>query len=275
MLHAMSLHVVTWNVNSLRSCLTKGFSTWLTATNPDIICLQEVRAELKHLHPLEGLFPNHRCYWNPSVRPGYAGTAILTKFAPISTVTGLLQSPDPQGRALTADFGTFRVMSLYAPNASPLTEKIPLKVQWLTLLKDQVKRYQEKPLILCGDLNVAHTRWDSRGQQHPLGMNGCTREEREGFQQLLKECALIDPIRERYQDEILSTWWHVVSSKRHPLDGMRLDYILLQKTSQPIFLDQQIQSLVFGSDHCPVSMKLAIDTSALTPASARGQTSLL
>lgn len=271
----MSLSIVTWNVNSLRSCLTKGFSSWLTATAPDIVCLQEVRAELKHLLPLEPLFPGYRCFWNPAERPGYAGTAILTKFEPINVQGGLHADPDPQGRALTADYGSFRIMSLYAPNAVAGTEKIPIKVIWLARLREHILSRLDKPLFVCGDLNVAHTKWDSRGQEHPRGMNGCTPEEKSGFQNLLTDCHLIDPMRAQYDSSVLSTWWHALSPERHSLDGMRFDYILIPEGQRGLILDQKIQSDTFGSDHCPVSATVSIETSELQRVDVVGQTSLL
>ena len=271
----MSLHVVTWNVNSLRSCLGKGFSAWLTAANPDVVCLQEVRAELKHLTPLEPLFPGYRCFWNPAERPGYAGTAILTKFEPRRITIGLASDSDPQGRAITADYGSFRVFSLYAPNASPLTEKIPIKLHWLDRLHDHLQRYQDTPLIVAGDLNVALTKWDSRGKQHPLGINGCTPEERAGLETVMTRCALVDPMREQHPEQVLSTWWHAVNAERHPLDGVRFDYLLLRQADRSRVTAQAIHAQVFGSDHCPVSLTLDLPTTGLSLVQATGQVSLL
>src|SRR5688500_7559152 len=173
----MSLTVVTWNVNSLRSAMRRGFLDWLQTTKPDVVCLQEVRALREQLHPLEPLFDGYRCIWNPAERAGYAGTAVLTRFEPVSFEFGLNGGSDPQGRSLTVDFGDFRVGSFYAPNSTPDTPKIPIKQTWLEDFREHVAERGEKPFIVTGDLNVAYKELDSQGVAHPYGMNGCTREE--------------------------------------------------------------------------------------------------
>jgi exodeoxyribonuclease-3 len=271
----MPLRVVTWNVNSLRSALRHGFLDWLTESRYDVICLQEVRAELKYLLPLESLFKGYKAYWNPAVKPGYAGVGILTRYEPVSIERGLNGGEDPEGRSITADFGTFRVGSFYAPNATPNTMKIPKKLLWLNDFQEHIAARNDKPFLVTGDLNVAHTTLDSQGIDRPQGMNGCTPEERAGFQSVLDHCLLSDPTRERSGDKILSTWWNPRDHYRAAADGVRYDYILLQKKFNLLVEAQAIHPEVTGSDHCPVSMEIGLFVESLTLAQEAGQKSLL
>lgn len=271
----MALRIVSWNVNSLRSALEKDFLVWLADFNPDIVCLQEVRATEQHLRPLEPLFPGYRAIWNPAIKPGYAGTAILTRFEPITHQKGLHNQPDPEGRSLTVDFGDFYVGSFYAPNATPNTPKIPIKQQWLKDFTQHVQEKSTKPFFLCGDFNVAHTTYDSQNIPHPRNMNGCTPEERNGFQELFTTCSLIDPARKNSEHETLSTWWDVPCALRSMKNGVRYDYILLQEKCKDVVLEQNIHHNIGGSDHCPVSLLIDVPHPNLKQATGSGQVSLL
>ncbi len=271
----MPLRIVTWNVNSLRSVLQKGFLDWMATAQPDVLCLQEVRAEIKHLYPLEQLFPGYRAFWHPAVRSGYAGVAMLSRFEPVAIERGLKGNDDPEGRALTLDFGTFRVGSYYAPNATPNTPKIPIKIAWLTQFQKHIAAAPDVPLILAGDFNVAHTSRDSGGIAHPPYMNGCTPEERETFQKIFTEQTFSDPLREQEGTKLLNTWWAPHSFDRHMSDGMRYDYLLLQKKFAHLVQEQSIETSVRGSDHCPVRMVIDLSTHHLPPARTTGQDYLL
>lgn len=262
----MALKIVSWNVNSLRSAIRKDFVSWLEKANPDIVCLQEIRATLEQLRPLEALLKGYRAIWHPALRPGYAGTAILSKFEPIDFETGLNGEPDPEGRALTLDFGKFRVASLYAPNAIPGTHKIAEKCTWLNRLQDHVAANSDKPIILGGDLNVAQCKLDSRNELHPSNVNGCTAEERSNFQKILHACNLYDPVRDREPGSILSTWWHAMAGERQNNNGIRFDYILLNDDHRDRVLDCAIHSEIDGSDHCPTSLTINFPTEDLRPA---------
>lgn len=271
----MALRIVSWNVNSLRSALEKGFLNWMNDLKPDIICLQEVRATEQHLRPLEPLFPGYRAIWNPAIKPGYAGTAVLSRFEPLSSEKGLCGQADPEGRSLTVDFGDFYVGSFYAPNATPNTPKIPIKQQWLNDFTRHVAQKSTKPFFLCGDLNVAHSIYDSQNTPHPRNMNGCTPEERKSFQTLFDACDLIDPTRIAANDAILSTWWDVPTALRSMKNGVRYDYILLQKAHSHLVAEQKTHHDIGGSDHCPVSILVALPDPALKQATGSGQVSLL
>ncbi len=270
----MPVKIVTWNVNSLRSVLRKNFLAWLKTSAPDIICLQEVRAKLDQLRPIESLFEGYQTIWHPAVRSGYAGTAILSRFEPVLIEHGLAGDVDLEGRALTADFGDFRVGSFYAPNATADTPKIPIKCAWLNQFQKHISNYSDKPFIIAGDLNVAHIKFDSGGVPHPLHINGCTDEERESFQSLLDKSCLHDPIRNQAGTELLSTWWHAGNLNRNNSNGIRCDYVLIQTEHSNLIQNCAINSEIDGSDHCPISLTVNFQTNNLLPAKKTGQKNL-
>lgn len=266
----MPIRIITWNVNGLRSAVRNGFAKWLRATAPDVVCLQEVRATLDQLRPLEPLFSGYRAIWHPAIRPGYAGVAVLTRWEPVQVEYGLDGDQDPEGRALTVDYGAFRVASLYAPNAVPGTSRIGEKCLWLERLRKHVLACSDKPFIVSGDLNVAYEVADSGGEVHPYGVNGCTDEERAGFRRLLEDGALRDPHRNQAGDSPLSTWWSA-GRARSSANGMRYDYALIGTPHVSKVVDQAIHPDVGGSDHCPVSLTLDISVDGLRSARSVGQ----
>lgn len=262
----MSLTIVTWNVNSLRSAIRQGFVSWLETAAPDVVCLQEVRATRQQLAPLEAVFKGYQAIWHPAERPGYAGTAILTRFQPLAIEYGLNGAADPEGRALTVDFGTVSIGSFYAPNAPPETEKMEKKRVWLEQFFAHVQSHEQKPFIFGGDFNVARTALDSRGVPHPPGMNGCTKEERAWFEAAFHAGILCDPHRERTPSSILSTWWRIGERPRFSQEGVRFDYTLVRAKERAMVLDGMIHPEVFGSDHCPVHLTIDIPTESLREA---------
>jgi exodeoxyribonuclease-3 len=270
----MAIKIVSWNVNGLRAAMQKGFLRWLAEAAPDIVCLQEVRAGLKDLWPLEASLPGYKAYWQPAERPGYAGVAVLTRFVPTSQESGLDGGADPEGRALTVDFGAFRIASLYGPNSPADSGKLTAKVAWLEALGLHCRRLDDKPLILCGDLNVAHHVIDSRNELHPRGLNGCTDEERSAMRNLMSSCHLLDPVREQAGDTVLSTWWSPTDLLRRPASGIRLDYALLHERHRGLVRGTSIDAEVRGSDHCPVSLTVELPTAGLPAAVSGGQKAL-
>lgn len=173
------------------------------------------------------------------------------------------------------DFGDFYVGSFYAPNATPNTPKIPIKQQWLSDFTHHVAQKSSKPFFLCGDLNVARSVHDSQNVPYPRNMNGCTPEERTSFQTLFDACGLVDPARIAAQDTTLSTWWDVPLSLRSMSNGIRYDYILLQKAYSHLVTEQKIHHDIGGSDHCPISVLISLPDPALKQATGSGQVSLL
>lgn len=273
----MPVRIVSWNVNGLRSCISKGFLTWLAADRPDVVCLQEVRTSPEKLVPLEAQIANlgYHCLWHPAERKGYSGTAVLSRFVPLAHERGLAGSEDVQGRALTADFGSFKIASLYGPNSSPGTSKIPIKQMWLRNLRDHAEAHADTPLILCGDLNVAVDERDSQGVTAPLGFNGCTHEEREGLRRLFDECDFYDPARDAAGDALLSSWWSPYEYGRKGGNGIRLDYALIGNAHRGVVTNTAVHPEVQGSDHCPVSITVDLPTAHLQPAVGRAAQKML
>lgn len=269
------MKIVSWNVNSLRSAFRQGFLDWLAREKPDVVCLQEVRAQVAQLRPLEEQLAGYRAIWHPAQRPGYAGVAILTRYEPVGVEIGLDGDADLQGRAVTVDFGTFRVGSYYAPNADPGSHKISIKETWLRQFQKHIATRDEKPFVVAGDLNVAYTSLDSGGVAAPWGMNGCTEVEREGMRAVFERCHLFDAARDEAVDGLLSTWWAQPATQRSLKNGMRYDYVLLQKKYRALVAAQEILYHVRGSDHCPVSLTLHVSTGDLHHAETRGQARLL
>lgn len=270
----MAIKIVSWNVNGLRAVMQKGFLRWLREAAPDVVCLQEVRAGLKDLWPLEASLPGYKAFWQPAERPGYAGVAVLTRFEPLGQELGLDGEADSEGRALTVDFGGFRVASLYGPNSPADSGKLPAKMAWLAALGRHFRCLDDKPFILCGDLNVARDTRDSRGELHPRGLNGCTDEERAAMRELMASCHLIDPIRYQAGDAVLSTWWPPTDILRRPNSGIRLDYALLHERHHGLVLSSSIGAEVRGSDHCPVTIEIDLPTEDLSAAVSGGQKAL-
>lgn len=268
------MKIVSWNVNSLRSAFRQGFLDWLAREKPDVVCLQEVRAQVAQLRPLEEQLAGYRAIWHPAQRPGYAGVAILTRYEPVEVELGLCGEADPEGRSLTVDFGLFRVGSYYAPNAIPGTAKILKKCLWLTQCRQHVEACSDKPFVLAGDFNVAHTELDSQWVRHPVGMNGCTEEEREAFILLMQAGRFSDPHREVNKGSLLSTWWPLPAEQRTRQNGIRYDYMLVSQPDRLKTTDAMIHHDVPGSDHCPVSLTVEVSTDALLAAESRGQTRL-
>jgi exodeoxyribonuclease-3 len=200
--------------------------------------------------------------------------AVLTRYEPVGYETGFVGQADAEGRVLTVDFGSFRVASLYGPNAPPETDRMPIKQAWLASLEAHAQCLSDKPLILCGDLNVARSELDSRGESHPRGMNGCTDEERTAMRRLMETCHLGDPARERAGEAVISTWWPMVDVHRRLDSGLRLDYILLGNDYGKLVRGCCLHKEVRGSDHCPVSLEVELTVDHRRTAETGGQKQL-
>lgn len=252
----MPTKLISWNVNGIRAVLKKGFLDFLKKEDPDILCLQETRANPEDV---ELALPAHNIYWNWCEKmTGYSGTAIITKEKPIRVEKGLLiEKHDQEGRVLTAEYQDFYVVNVYVPNAKRDLSRLPYRhkewdVDFLSYLKILEKK---KPVIFCGDLNVAYKEIDLANPASNRGHHGFTDEEREGFQNFLK-AGFIDTFREFCAEGKHYTWWRQFGGCRARNVGWRIDYFLISKSLRPKLDDAFILPHVMGSDHCPVGILL-------------------
>ncbi|MBN7773039.1 exodeoxyribonuclease III [Clostridium aminobutyricum] len=246
---------ITWNVNGLRACMGKGFLEFVQLESPDFICLQETKmqegqAEVK----LEG----YRQFWNSAQKKGYSGTAIFAKEAPLSVSYDIgAEGHDMEGRSITLEYPEFYLITEYTPNAQDKLARIDYRLEWEAARRNYLKELdQKKPIILCGDLNVAHQEIDLKNPKSNRGNAGFSDEERDAFEQLLG-IGLVDSYRYLYPDTTGQyTWWSYRFNARANNAGWRIDYFLLSERMKDRIQEVQLRNDIFGSDHCPVVLEL-------------------
>lgn len=261
-----TLKLISWNVNGIRSVLKKGFIDYVRQEDPDIICLQETKAQPGQA---EIDLPDYIEYWNSAQRKGYSGTAIFTKHKPLSVSYGL-QHPNPdqfkdkygdanaEGRVLTVRFADFFLVTVYTPNSKPDLTRLAFRhknwdVEFLKYLKTLEKT---KPVVFCGDLNVAHTEIDLARPDTNHHSHGFTAQEREGFTNFLK-AGFVDTFRHFYPDKKDQySWWTPFGGARQRNIGWRIDYFLVSDSLKSKLKSAFIRPQVLGSDHCPVGIEL-------------------
>lgn len=263
------IKIVSWNVNGIRAVVKKGtFQAFVAESKPDILCLQETKAE-------QGQaiidLPEYTEYWNSAVKKGYSGTAIFTKAKPISVSNGIPEKiakkygltadkygdPTTEGRVLTAEYPDFYVVTVYTPNSKDDLSRIPLRHKhwdpaFLAYCKDLEKK---KPVVFCGDLNVAHTPDDLARPKENVGLKGFTDEEREGFQNFIDK-GFIDTFRIFNKGNGFYTWWSHFANSRDRNIGWRIDYALVSPTLKDRVVSASIYKDILGSDHCPIEVVL-------------------
>jgi len=250
------MKLVSWNVNGLRAVLRKNFLDYLEAEKPDVLCLQETKCSPDDV---EQLWPAaYTTYWNTAQKKGYAGAAIFTRTRPIKVTTGIgIDRHDHEGRVLSAEFTDFFLVNVYVPNSKRELTRLAYRQQWdrdfLHYLKQLERR---KPVIFCGDLNVAHTEIDLANPKANLKNHGFTPEERGGFSAFLK-AGFLDTFREFEGGGGHYTWWAPFANARVRNIGWRIDYFLISKSLRPRLKRAFIHADVQGSDHCPVGIQIA------------------
>jgi exodeoxyribonuclease III len=268
---AKTLKLISWNVNGIRAVHKKGhFLPFIEQQKPDILCLQETKAE-KGQSVID--LPEYEDYWNSAEKKGYSGTAIFTKIKPISIINGLAPevikkfkviadkygNPCTEGRVITAEFEKFYVVTVYTPNAKDDLSRVPLRhTQWDPAFLAHCKTLEKKkPVIFCGDLNVAHTPDDLARPKENEGNKGFTKEEREGFQNFL-DAGFVDTFRMFTKGNGHYSWWSHFANARDRNVGWRIDYFLVSETLKKNVVDAKILSEVYGSDHCPVVLEIKL-----------------
>lgn len=252
------MKLISWNVNGLRACLQKGFLESAAGLNADIICLQETKMQ-------EGQaqvdLPGYLQYWNSAEKKGYSGTAVFTKQEPLHVVYGLPQDEHNQeGRAITLEFQTFFLVNVYVPNAQEGLKRLDYRMKWEDDLRAYLKELdQQKPVILCGDMNVAHEEIDLKNPKPNRGNAGFSDEERGKMTELLSS-GFLDTFRFLHPEkEGAYSWWSYRFSARAKNAGWRIDYFIVSDRLRSDIEDAGIHTEIMGSDHCPVSLTLKMD----------------
>ncbi|MFD2257091.1 exodeoxyribonuclease III [Luteolibacter algae] len=251
------MKIISWNVNGIRAALKKGMAEFVAEENPDILCLQETKAREEQVElPLE--FGAYKAFWNSAEKPGYSGTAIFSKEAPIDCIYGLgIEEHDREGRVITLEYEDFFLVNVYTVNAQDGLRRLPYRLQWDTVFRLHLNELaQKKPVIFCGDLNVAHNEIDLARPEANRKSAGFSDEERASFSELLGS-GFIDTFRHIYPDKTEAySWWSYRGGARQRNVGWRIDYFGISPTLQDRLVDAAILPHVLGSDHCPVSITL-------------------
>jgi exodeoxyribonuclease-3 len=250
------MKLISWNVNGLRAVLRKNFLDYVAEEDPDMLCLQETRCAPEEV---EQLWPaGYTTYWNLAEKKGYSGTVLFTKIRPLEITTGIgVAEHDREGRVLTAEYPGFFLVNVYVPNSQRELTRLPYRQRWDRAFLRYVSRLGgRKPVIFCGDLNVAHTELDLANPRANVRNHGFTAEERAGFTALVK-AGFVDTFREFEKGGGHYTWWSPMGGARARNVGWRIDYFLLSAALRPRLQRAFIRADVAGSDHCPVGIELA------------------
>lgn len=249
------MKLVSWNVNGLRACVNKGFLDYFQEVNADVVCLQETKLqEGQILLELEG----YEQYWNYALKKGYSGTAIFTKIKPISVKYGVGEfETEDEGRIITMEFEDFYLVNVYTPNAKRDLTRLPYRLEWEDEMRTYLKHLDTvKPVLMCGDLNVAHAELDLKNAKSNRGNSGFTIEERGKMTSLLEE-GFVDTFRYFHPDkEGAYTWWSYMSKVRERNIGWRIDYFIASQKLVPRLKSASIDSHILGSDHCPILLEI-------------------
>ena len=249
------MKLISWNVNGLRAVLRKNFLDYLAEEAPDVLCLQETKCTPDDV---EQLWPAaYTTYWNSAEKKGYSGTAVFTKSRPLSVTQGIgVAAHDREGRVLTAEFADFWLVNAYTPNSKRELTRLAYRLEWDRAFLSYLKKLERrKPVIFCGDLNVAHTELDLANPKANVHNHGFTPEERAGFSALVK-AGFVDTFREFEPGGGHYTWWSPMAGARARNMGWRLDYFLISAALRPRLKQAFIRTEVPGSDHCPVGIAL-------------------
>ena len=250
------MRFVSWNVNGLRACLTKGFIESFKDMDADVFCLQETK-----MHPEQAIIDlsGYEQYWNSAEKKGYSGTAVFTRIHPLQVTYGLgIEEHDHEGRVISLEFQDYYLVTVYTPNSQKELARLAYRMTWEDAFREYLlKLNQHKPVIVCGDLNVAHKEIDLKNPKTNHKNAGFSDQEREKFGTLL-ESGFVDTFREIYPDVTAAyTWWSYLRKARANNSGWRIDYFLVSEQLREKIETATIYNEIFGSDHCPVGLELA------------------
>ena len=251
------MKLISWNVNGIRACLTKGFEEVFKKMDADIFCLQETKCQPDQIN-LE--FQGYTSYWNSAEKKGYSGTAIFTKQKPINVTYGIgIEEHDKEGRVITLEFEKFYMVDIYTPNSKRELERLDYRQIWEDVIRKYLLKLNEtKPVIMCGDLNVAHKEIDLKNPKTNRHNAGFTDEERQKMTELL-DAGFTDSFRYLYPDkENAYSWWSYMGHAREKNVGWRIDYFIVSKSIENHIKEAKIYPEIMGSDHCPVGLEILL-----------------
>lgn len=245
---------ISWNVNGLRACVKKDFEASFHHLDADFFCLQETKMQAGQL---DLQFEGYQSYWNYADKKGYSGTAIYTKHEPLNVTYGLgIDEHDHEGRVITMEMDDFFLITVYVPNSQDELRRLDYRMQWEDDFRSYVKQLDAiKPVIICGDLNVAHEEIDLKNPKTNRRNAGFTDEEREKMTILLNN-GFVDTFRHLYPEQVTYSWWSYRFRAREKNAGWRIDYFLISERLKERLIDAKIHTEILGSDHCPVELEL-------------------
>ena len=245
---------ISWNVNGLRACVGKDFEQQFKDFNADFFCLQETKMQAGQL---DLSFPGYESYWNYADKKGYSGTAIFTKHKPLSVTYGInIDEHDHEGRVITLEMDDFYLVTVYTPNSQDELRRLEYRMKWEEDFQSYLHKLDEiKPVIVCGDMNVAHQEIDLKNPKTNRRNAGFTDEEREKMTELLNN-GFIDTFRTLYPEQVTYSWWSYRFRAREKNTGWRIDYFLIPERLRDRLIDAKIHTETMGSDHCPIEIDL-------------------
>lgn len=249
------MKIVSWNVNGIRACINKGFNDFFKEADADIFCIQETKLQDEQAESIE--FEGYTKYINSAVKKGYSGTMIFTKQKPLNVTYDLgIEEFDKEGRIITLEYDKFFMVNCYTPNSKRELERLDYRMKWEDEVRSYLKRLDDiKPVIYCGDLNVAHEEIDIKNPKTNHFSAGFTDQEREKMTELLNS-GFIDTYRYLYPDKIMYSWWSYMRQAREKNIGWRIDYIIVSDSLKNNLKEADILTQVLGSDHCPISLDI-------------------
>ena len=253
------MKLISWNVNGLRAVINKGFENFFDKIDADIFCIQETKMQKDQIDDnMKRIFEGYYSYWNSAIKKGYSGTAVFSKTKPINVTYGIgIEEHDKEGRVITLEYEDFYLVNCYTPNSKRELERLEYRMIWENEFRNYLTFLNKiKPVILCGDLNVAHEEIDLKNPKTNRRNAGFTDEEREKMTELLKS-GFTDSFRYLYPNKTeCYSWWSYMGHAREKNVGWRIDYFIISKTIEEKVKDSYIYSNVMGSDHCPVGIEL-------------------
>ena len=248
------MKLISWNVNGLRACMNKGFEDFLRASEADAFCLQETKMQREQA---DFVLDGYEEYWNSAEKKGYSGTAIFSKNAPLNVTYGIgVEEHDKEGRVITAEYESFYLVTVYTPNSQRELARLDYRMVWEDVFRDYLLKLDEKkPVIVCGDLNVAAEEIDLKNPKTNRKNAGFTDEERAKFREL-KAAGFVDTFRHLHPEEVKYSWWSYMFKAREKNAGWRIDYFVVSERIADKVKAAEIHTEILGSDHCPVSIEI-------------------